>query len=320
MAHAVESRADTPVNALRDLLDKAERELPVLSSSSIESYLVRMDEIAALFDELGADTELRTEETRWQDLQQRLTARAGDVVKFAGAAGGMAALRRAHPPAEAPWWHLDAHVAERRARTLKRTLVTLAVIGAVLLAVAFIYQRFLAPPPEVVQLYETLSQVERYAMDRNWPEALTTAETLLATRPDEPELLLWAGVIAEQLGDDGKAQGYLDRARQQMGDPLRFWTALGMRRMQAGDIDGAEAASLAALEVNAEEPQVYFILANVAEARGQVPEAVTFYERAAALADETNPQMAVVSKVRMGMLMQQLIPPGTPAATETVQP
>jgi tetratricopeptide (TPR) repeat protein len=93
-----------------------------------------------------------------------------------------------------------------------------------------------------------------------------------------------------------------------------------MRRMQAGDIDGAEAASLAALEVNAEEPQVYFILANVAEARGQVPEAVTLYEKAAALADETNPQMAVISKVRMGMLMQQLIPPGTPAAAETVQP
>jgi len=320
MAHAVESRADTPVNALRDLLGKAERELPILSGSSIEPYLVRMDEVAALFDELGADTELRTEATRWQDLQQRLTARAGDVVKFAGAAGGMAALRRAHPPAEAPWWRLDACMAERRARMLKRTLVTLAVIGAVLLAAAFIYQRFLAPPPEVVRLYETLSQVERYVIDRNWPEALTAAEPLLATQPDAPELLLWAGVIAEQLGDDGKAQGHLDRARQQMGDPLRFWTALGMRRMQAGDIDGAEAASLAALEVNDADPQVYFTLANVAEARGQTPKAVTLYEKAATLADDSNPQMAVISKVRMGMLMQQLLPPGTPAAAETVQP
>jgi tetratricopeptide (TPR) repeat protein len=308
MAHIVETtRATTPTAELRELLNRAERQLPVLDSSNLVDYLRSLDRIEYLMDSLTAESvDLRPELTRWLDLQTRLGARASQVVKIARSLGGLAALRSANPPATALWWRLDELVAADRKRNWTRWLVTALVVVGVLALAAFVYQQWLAPSPEVVLAVSAVNDVEQLAFEQKWDEAFAVAETTLQEVPDNPDLLVWAGVLAERRGDAALAADYLDRAQQVLADPLRLQLALSMRRLQAGDVDGAEAAAQAAAAINPDEPQAVFLLANVAELRNQPQEALDLYEKTAALAEETNPQLTVVAKMRFGMLLQQL--------------
>jgi tetratricopeptide (TPR) repeat protein len=307
MAHNIDSRASTQSNDLRDLLDRAERQLPSLSAAILEEFLVGLDQIDALFDELASnEADVRSEQTRWQDLLARLQGRAAAVTKMASQHGGLPALRAQHPPAAGLWWRLDELAATLQARKWKRFGVTALVVIAVFIAAALIYRTFFAPSAETVLVVGALSKVEQLAIEQKWPEALAQAEMALATVPDDPDLLLWAGLLAEKLGQTDKATAYLDRARKVVPDPLRFQLSLGMRYLQSGDAGGAEKAAQTAQTLNPKDPQVYFILGNVAELRNQPMDAVALYEKAAALADPDNPQLAVLSKVRMGMLLQQM--------------
>ncbi len=98
----------------------------------------------------------------------------------------------------------------------------------------------------------------------------------------------------------------------------------GDARFRAGDLDGAEAAAdRRRVGIEPEEPQVYFLLGNIAEARGDIDAALDAFDRAATLAEADNAQLAVVSKMRYGMLLQQFQMPGAeqrPLDLQATQP
>jgi len=322
MAHIVDSQMSTPGAELRQALDRAERQLPSLRAGELSGYLRSLDRIEQLMDMLTAEAaDLRPEMTRWLDLQTRLGARAGQLVKLAAAEGGFAALRSANPPATEAWWRLDELVAVERKRTWTRAAATLAAIALFLVAAAFIYQRFLAPSPEVVRVMGAINDVEQLALDRKWNEATALIDMALQETPGDPDLLIWAAVLAEQRGAADEAASYRAQAEQAVGNPVQFQMALGMRRLQAGDIEGAEAAAMAAQAINPDEPQAAFLLASVAEVRGQTQQALELFQRTADLAEATgNAQLTVVAKMRYGMLLQQFQFSVDPAADETPDP
>jgi tetratricopeptide (TPR) repeat protein len=323
MAHTIDARASTPPNDLRDLLDKAERQMPSLSAAILEDFLVGLDRIDLLFDELAANAaDVRSEYTRWEDMIERLQGRAAAVTKLARQCGGLPAMRAQHPPASGPWWHLDELAAARRRSWWRRTAIIAAIVFAVALVAVGLYRTFFAPSPETVLVVGSLSKVEQLAIEKRWPEALAEAEATLAVMPDEPDLLLWAGLLAEQLGQADKATAYFARARQVVPDALRYHLMLGMHYLQSDNAESAEKTALAAQVLNPDDPQAYFILGSAAELRNKPMEAVALFEKAAALADESNPQLAVLSKVRMGMLLQQMniLPDGTAAGTPSPTP
>lgn len=307
MAHTVETRVATPTAELRELLDRAERQLPVLDASGLVDFLRSLDRIDHQMSSLIADSvDLRSEMTRWLDLQARLGARSPQLVKTAQKLGGFAALRAANPPAEGAWWRLDELVAAERKRNWTRWLATGLAVVAFLAVAAFVYQQWLAPSPEVVMAVSAVNDIEQLAMEKKWDEAFALAEQSLERLPTNPDILIWAGVLSERRGDAAAAAAYLSRAAAALADPLRYQLALGMRRLQAGDVDGAEAAAKAAQAINRNEPQAVFLLANAAEMRNQPLEALDLYEQTAALAEESNPQLTVVAKMRYGMLLQQM--------------
>ncbi|MBW7885796.1 MAG: hypothetical protein H3C34_24830 [Caldilineaceae bacterium] len=308
MAHTVDSSIQTPAHELRSSLDRAERQLPKLDASGVEAYLVQLDTIEALMAQVGANgIDLRTEQTRWHDLLRQIDRRARQIVSAANRTGGYAALRRQHAPAEGRWWHLDKALAERRRRALKRLMVTLGMVAVLLLAAGWAYQTWLAPDADTILYVETLNTVEQRVLSQEWDAALSAAETTLQTLPDNVDLLIWAAVVAERLGQEGKAAGYQERAQSLMSDqPAQFWVSLGSRRYQAGDLDGAQAAADAAAAIAPDEAQVYFLYGNIAEERKDLMTAYRAFEKAAALAEDANPQLAVVSKLRIGMLLQQM--------------
>lgn len=320
MAHTVESHINTPAAELRDLLDKAERQVHALDRTTIADYLVRLDRIDALFaqqqtdqTERGSRTDqaLRSEMGRWTDLQAKIERRSPQFVKAANTAGGYPALRAQHPPAAGVWWHLDAHVAMQRRKKLRQFLQTLAIVAVLALAGGWAYQTWLAPDAETVAFVSALNTLEQHVDAGELDAALAAAEDALQTLPTNTELLVWAAVLSERLGDEAGAAQYNARAQAQLdGNELKFHLMVGMDRFRAGDLDGATDAANLALGLDPEEPQVYFLLGNIAETRGDLPAALDAFDRAATLAEADDAQLAVVSKMRYGMLLQQFQMPG----------
>lgn len=326
MAHIVETQSEAPGAELRRRLDRAERQLPALQRGELADYLCSLDTLQEQMAALTAEeADLRPEMTRWLDLQARLGARAGRLVKLAGAEGGFPSLRAAHPPADGPWWRLDELVAAERKRTWTRAAAVLGALVLLLAVAAFVYSRWLAPSPEVVMVMSALNDVEPLVMEQKWDEAAAVVESALQQQPSDPDLLIWGGVLAERRGETEQAAAYLAQAEQALGNAVQFQVTLGMRRLQAGDLDGAEAAALAAQEANRAEPQAMFLLASVAEARGQTQQALELFQKTADLAGDANPQLTVIARMRYGMLLQQgqytfETPADAPAATPAETP
>jgi tetratricopeptide (TPR) repeat protein len=316
MAHNVESRINTPSAELRDLLDSAERQLPTLDAATLVDYLLRLDRIEALFAELeadhiernsSADQALRSELVRWADLQKQLERRSNQLVKVARASGGFGALRAQHPASDGAWWRLDELVAAKQRKQMRSLLRTLVVTAVLLLASVLAYQTWFAPDPETVALVNALSTIERYVDEQEWALALSAAEEAIQTAQANVEVLVWAAVISERLGDADRAARYREQAKALLaGQELQFHVLLGTDRFRAGDLDGATEAVNTALALQPEEPQAHFLLGNIAEARGDIFAALEAFDRAATLADSDNPQLTVISKMRYGFLLQQL--------------
>jgi tetratricopeptide (TPR) repeat protein len=322
MAHAIESRTNSPANDLRDALDRAERQVVQLDASNIESFLVLLDQIDQQFELLAPTTDLRPEESRWESLLNRIASRPGPLVAVANKVGGLAALRAKHPPAASFWWQLDAQVAKQRMQMLRRVLITLVTIAVVIGGGLWAINFFFPPDPRAVLLVNANADVEQLVMVQDWAGALEVVERAQQELPDEPELVIWEAVLAEQLGDLDRAQAALDRARTLLPDqPVEYWVMVGNNRLLVGNLTGAEEAANQALALAPEDPQATFLLGSVAETKGDTPTAIALFNRVFELAEESNPQLAVIARVRMGNLLQRMDPfaqAGTVTETETL--
>lgn len=307
MAYSVESKANNPANLLRDDLDRAEREVVKLDAGNIELYLLLLDQIEKRFGELTAnDTDLRPELGRWDSLLSRLQSKPEPLVAAAASVGGLAKLRQKYPPAESFWWRLDKEVAQRRAQLLKR-MVTTVVAAVVLLGGGYWALNFFFPPsPAAVQMMETTSQLEALIVEQRWQDALTVVGTAQQSLPDEPELVLWEMVFAEQLGETDRANAAWARAQALLPDlPVELLVQLGNQRLQVGNFQGAWDAGQDALAIDPENAQATFLLGGVAEAVNDIPTAIAMFDRTFSLAEEENAQLAVIARVRMGNLLQR---------------
>lgn len=321
MAHAVDSRASSPANALRDALDLAEDLVVKPNPQNVEELLLLLDRINLLFAEVaqtGAD--LRPELVRWEGIRGRISSRPEEIASAASRAGGMTKLRAAHPPADQFWWHLDKAVAERRRKTVTRLTITLGSIIGVVLLVFWVLETFFPPSPETLIMLDSEQNIDEAILTEDWEGAREVVRAAQEQLPNEPELWLWDAVLSEQMDDDESADTALERAQELLADnELGLWLTMGNQYLRVGNIDGAENAAQRAVELDPEEAQGYFLLANVAELQGDTPRAIDMFEKTFELAEESNPQLAVISRVRMGTLLQSANPFASPEATPGVQ-
>lgn len=317
MAYTVESRAGNPANQLRDALDQAERLIVTVDRNTVEEFLTLLDTIQQMWIDLaGTGADLRPEDVRWRSLLNRLSSRPGPIANAAAAAGGYASLRAKHPPAAGPWWHLDAQLAERRRKSAVRLLTTVlaTVVGTFVLYYAL--NTLFPPNPEAVMMVDASSQISNLIREERWEDALAVVDETLVQLPNEPELLLWRTVLLEHLGRSEEAAAALQTAEEKYpASPALFWTNLGNTRFQAGDIEGAEAAGQKAVELDPEEPQAYLLLGSLAELRGDMSLAIEMFDKTYTLAEATNPELAVIAKVRLGQAIQRPMLPTQPSET-----
>ena len=331
MAHAINTSANAPADALRDDLGRAERLVVSPNADNIEELLRLLDRIEWRFDELEQNgVDLRPERGRRQGLHGRLSSKPHDFVRATRRAGGLRKLREQYADHEKVdttnfWWHLDATVSQRRYLSLRRTSLIFGSIIAVLVLVYWALNTFFPPSPETLLMMDVNAALDDLILEENWDEALAVVEKARTQAPEEPELLVWSAVINERLGDAEIAQERLALGLDaSTGLPADFWNLVAQTRLRVGDPDGAEAAVDESLALDENNAQAYFLLANVAELRGDPALAVQLFERTFELAQASdNPQLAVISRVRVGTLLQQM--GGNPFAgaetlTDTVAP
>src|SRR5690606_22352743 len=236
------------------------------------------------------------------------------------AAGGLSKLRQENPPAESFWWHLDEIVARRRRETIRRGLITLVTGAVIIVGLLWAINTFFPPDPTAVAMVETTNTIDQLVSEQRWEEALQVIRAAREQMPDQPQLIVWEAVMLEQLGDRAAAAEALAQAQAALSDqPVQFYLYLGNSRLQSGNLNGAEQAALQAQELDPEEAQVYFLLGGIAETRGEISKAVDYFDQVFQLAQESNPQLAVIARVRMGQLLQNPNAFSSPVATPTGQ-
>ena len=321
MAYSVESNARTPITFLREALDKAERLVVQVNGATIVELLNLLDSIDQQFETLEGQSDLRSEQNRWDGILSRINSKPDPIVHAAHVAGGMAKLRAANPPATNFWWRLDEEVQRRRVKSIRSFITTMVTV--IVLAVGGYYgiNYFFPPNPEAVLMVETNNSLDRLIVEHRWQDALEIVQAARVQLPDNPELMVWEAVINEQIGNDAAATAALVEANQALPDePVKVLVYLGNSRLRAGDIAGAQAAGEEALELDPNDPQVYFLLGGVAETAGDVAAAIDYFEKTYQLAETTSPQLAVIARVRMGQLLQNPGPITSPSTSPTPLP
>ena len=308
MAHSVRDHRDSPGDQLRGALDDAEKTILRMRPAQVEGFLTGLDRLEAQFQILEAGgLELVGERTRQESVISRLHDQPRLVTKPAGQVGGLAALRRKNYPASDEWWHLDAVEAEQRRQLVRRLLTSLGVIVGVILAVYITLTYVFPPDPNAVLSSGATGQLPDLIARGEWETAdRLIGETLAQMTVEDVELLIWQSVLAAHFGRQKEADDAFAQAKALVAADRQavFWSTVGNVRLAAGDLAGARVAAEEALVVDPNEAQAYFVLASLAESEGDVPGAIAAFEKAFQLAAESNPQLAVIARVRMGMLMQ----------------
>ena len=309
MAYSVREERQSLAISLREDLDEAERLIVQLRRHNVESFLQLLDNIEERFTQLeSSGLDLRPEQTRWGSLQSKLRSEAGRVKRVLDVAGGLEGLRQANPPALGMWWRLDAVVAAARRHFIRRLGMTVGTISA-LLAIVWALLTFVFPPdPNTIISSEAITTLQQLAFEGRWEEALTVIEDAKArlTQPDA-ELLIWEGVIRDNLGQGERALQPLAEAKALVpsDQQVAYWWTLGTIRLAVGDLEEARAAGNEALALDPNDPQGYFLLGSVAEVEGDTSAAIDSFEQAFQLAIDSSPQLAVIARVRMGNLLQR---------------
>jgi tetratricopeptide (TPR) repeat protein len=287
-----------------------------------QTLLFLLDAIQGFFASLeDAGLDLRAEGTRVEDVERLLLVKDAILVRQMQSGGGLAAAREALKPSPAQWWwFLDVRVAERRQQQIRRFLRIGGAIAAVLLIASLVYKYVFPPDPRQVAVMEKTSEAERALEQGDLALALSDYREAAEIMPEDPELHIWVGVLAEKQGDQTAADEAFAAAQALVENQAQFHAARGMTWFQVGDVDEAELDADAAVAADPEYAEAYLLLGNVYEARRDVPKAIEAFERTADLAGaQNNSALIVLAKTRLGMLLQSapmMAPPDeTPGPT-----
>lgn len=302
----------TLADELRAVLDQCVIDVANLTrnpGSRALALLRMLDKAESMIAELEeAGMDLRAERTRLDTVERQLHRQASVLVR---ALGGEKALAQARAEVEPErwrwWWYLDEEVARMRRRTLYRWLQGGAVVALLIIAAVAVYHFFLAPEPEVAAQWSHIWAMEERLREGDFSGALKECEAALALVPDNPQTLLWRGIILEQLGRETEAAEAFAIAREVISNDVDYWLERAMLYFQVGAVDAALEDAQAALDRDPEAAQAYYLLGSAYEMQGKIPEAMVAFQQAAQLADaQGDAKLFATVRMRMGMLLQAM--------------
>lgn len=307
----VPSKTHTPVDRVREALDRAERAICNLSDagSGALDLLHLFDQIERQLDELAQqDVDVRVERTQFKTIQRQLKRRKRRFLRQAGR--DLKEARREVEPARSRWWwYLDEIAAQQRRRLMLRVAAGVAAAAVLLTGAWLAYKAFLAPPPEVGKAYRYMQMGQSELGVGDVRAALADFDAATALTPDDPEPWLWKGALHDKLGETTKAEEAFATA-----EPLyetRFDFVLNRARihLQAGNVSTASADVETAIELEPTSGWGYYLRAGIAAQEGDYDAALADLEQAVDLAEGGDARLhAMASEKRARLLQMGVIP------------
>lgn len=296
--------------SISSALDEIETALGKIDGSQgpiAEKIFNLMDEILEQEKFLHADERLKFQ-TQYNYISKRIYSAAKLLVKTVG---GVAALQEKRKGkglgSEHWWWYLDHYLDQKRKKGIKRAGVIAVIVMVLIAALSVVYDKFIAPPPEVRARLDYETRIDDYIFAGDYMSAMSEMEKALALAPDYYPLWIKRGVLEKVSGNEAEAQSSFAKAQQLVDNQEYFYYERANVSMQLGLLDDVLKDADQLLEINAQSAEAYLFRGLVFETRGQNDQAQSAYEKAADLAiDQNKSQLAATIRVRMGMLMQSV--------------
>lgn len=291
-------------------LDEIETILGKLDGSQspiAEKVFDIMDEIQEQKKFLHNDDKVKIE-TQFRYVTKRIYLSAKVLLKTIGGKEVLEEKRKAKGSnPDRWWWYLDLYLEDKRKRDLRRNgLIGLALL-VVFALLALVYDRFLAPPPEVRARIDYETRIDDFIYAGDYVSAMSEMEGALAIAPNYYPLWIKKGVLAKVLGDEAVEKSSYDTAQQFVESPEYFYYERASIFMQFGLYDDVLEDTDNLLAINAKSAEAYLYRGLVYEMREETSQALDAFEKAALLAEEqNNNQLVATIRVRMGMLMQSV--------------
>ena len=303
----VHSTVHTPADCIRDALDKAERLVSNLRGcgSQVLKLLHLLDQAAEAIAELDVSgVDVRAESARFETVQRQLCRRQNRFLTEAGAA--LQEERAAVQPDRTRWWwFLDEEAARQRRYQLRRA-ATWSLVTVFLCVVAWlVYDRFIAPPPQVRQAFQHSTTGETLVSEGDLRAALAEFEAAAALNPDDPGPWLWQGIVHFELDELDEAELAFETARSRYERDLDFLLDRGMAYLRTGDLVAASADVEQIILETPDAGHAYYLRAGIATERGDYAAAVADLERAAELAHAAgDTRLEATARTQRAMVMQ----------------
>jgi Tfp pilus assembly protein PilF len=183
-------------------------------------------------------------------------------------------------------------------------------LGAVgfFLVVWFVYDRTIAPPPEVREAYRFSTSGEDLAEQGDLQAALTAFDTAISLTPDDPRLWVWRGVLHVELEEPDKAQVAFDKALSLYDSEGSLLMDRGMAYLRVGNLDAAEDDIEQAIVEDPESGWPYYVRASIDTERGDCIRAADDLELAAERANRAgDTRLEALARAQRAMVMQACI-------------
>jgi tetratricopeptide (TPR) repeat protein len=264
------------------------------------------DDIQITINALHAEGyHMRAEEALLEEASAGLQKKAGTFLREIGGASALRDARRDHHPAqERWWWYLDEWQASRKRRMLRRVFIQVIVVAGVLSILWFLYQRFFAPDAETQARFDYQQRAIESDLQGDLQAALDSVEKGLEIAPQDSEFLLLKGAILRQLEKPEESEQAFAEAESTFDDRAAFLDSRAQVYISLGMPEATLADVQELLLLEPESARGYFLMGEADEMLGYYTEAIEAYERVSQLAQDSDTELVVLARIRLGMLLQ----------------
>ncbi len=200
------------------------------------------------------------------------------------------------------WWHIWYIVEEKRRKKIKKITIYSLLTVLILIGVVILSNYF---KPSSQEIIETIDSSYKYLSEGKVDMAQRVLKEKLEKYKNSPDLWLSFGIVLEHK-DVKKAKEAFEKALKLYKNKKDFLINRAIQYRKLGFYEKAEKDLREVLNIDKDNSQALYILATIFEEKKQIGEAIKIYKRIEELGDKADPQILVMSKMRLITLLQSL--------------